>query len=186
MNLEESKKLLRYLAGIDGRKVTNDAAHAVHKLLQPFDYADALDATEIVVERHPGDQWISLPKVRALLESKRPANRPVCEHGVPLGQCHDCERGSTDEPGPPAQVQAQVLTNLDLGKGQWVVHADRVEVLKLKAQYRAPGVVYPGERTCLDGHDLGEHPPRMGANGRMCGHPGHHPAPVAQTEEVDW
>jgi len=186
MNLEESKKLLRYLAGIDGRKVTNDAAHAVHTLLQPFNYADAFDAVERVVERHPDDQWISLPKVRALLESARPINRPTCEHGIPAGQCHDCEQDNPSQPGPPARTQTQVIASLDLGKGQWTALADPTEVVALKARFREAGVVYPGEATCLDGHDLREHRPVMGANGRMCGHPTHHPQHVNQTEEVDW
>lgn len=31
-----------------------------------------------------------------------------------------------------------------------------------------------------------QHRPVMGANGRMCGHPTHHPQHVNQTEEVDW
>jgi hypothetical protein len=186
MNLEESKKLLRYLAGIDGRKVTNDATHAVHTLLKPFNYADVFDAVERVVERHPGDQWISLPKVRALLESARPTNRPTCEHGIPTGQCHDCEQGLPGRPGPPTHTQAQVIANLDLGEGRWVPQADPAEVYRLKVAARAAGVAYPGERTCLDGHDLATHRPVMGANGRMCGHPTHHPGVVPETEDVDW
>jgi len=91
MTLEDSKKLLRYLAGIDGRKVTNDAAHAIQKLLAQFDYVDVLEAVERVVERHPDDQWISLPKVRNLLESARAMPHAECEHGVPESTpCHDC------------------------------------------------------------------------------------------------
>lgn len=186
MNTEESKKLLRYLAGIDGRKVTNDAVHAAHRLLQAFNYDDVMDAVERVVERHPGDQWISLPKVRALLESARPLNRPMCQHAIPVGQCHDCEQQLPDHPGPPAHTQAQVIASLDLGKGRWTELADPAEVYRMKVRARAAGVVYPGERVCLDGHSLREHRPAMGANGRMCGHPSHHPEVTAETEEVDW
>lgn len=185
MNLEESKKLLRYLAGIDGRKTTSDAAHATHRLLEPFAYSDAMAAVDRVVERHPGDQWISLPKVRALLESWRPVNRPTCEHSIPDGQCRDCRQGHRGRPGPPVPTQAQVIDDLDLGRGRWASLADPNEAYRIKVQSRAAGVVYPGERACLDGHDLGEHRPTKGANGRMCGHPSHH-ARIAQAEEVDW
>ena len=111
------------------------------------------------------------------------------QHGIQVTEtrpCHDCEQGFTDEPGPPAHIQAQVLASLDLGTGRWVPLADPAEVLALKSRFRAPGVVYPGESTCLNGHDLRQHRPVMGANGRMCGHPSHHPEVTAETEEVDW
>ena len=187
MTPEETRILLSEVAAVDNRKQSLEAAQAWHKVLGRYTLTQCRDAL-VVFWRNRPDDYLK-PGHLADIVGRETAEPQTCQHGIQVTDtrpCHDCEQGFTDAPGPPADVQAQVLANLDLGKGRWTAHADPTEVLALKARFRAPGVVYPGERTCLDGHHLADHRPVMGANGRMCGHPDHHPNAVNETEEVDW
>ena len=187
MTPEETRILLSEVAAVDNRKQSLDAAHAWHKVLGRYTLAQCRDAL-VVFWRNRPDDYLK-PGHLADIIGREAAEAQTCQHGIQVTEtrpCHDCEQGFTDEPGPPAHIQAQVLASLDLGTGRWVPLADPAEVLALKSRFRAPGVVYPGESTCLNGHDLRQHRPVMGANGRMCGHPVHHPHQISEAEEVDW
>lgn len=155
MNLEESKKLLRYLAGIDGRKVTNDAAHATHKLFRDYDLVDAMEAAERTIERNPEDPYVSLQKIRSLLDSARPAARPECRHGVPHGSaCYDCTHPG--QPGGPTPAQGTIQADEveRVIAGGWRDLADPDETARLARSNRTHGVVHPGETTCPWGHTI--------------------------------
>ena len=188
MTPEETRILLSEVASVDNRKQSLEAAQAWHKVLGRYTLDQCRDALVIFWRNRPDDYL--KPGHLADIVGRGTAEPQTCRHGIQVSNtrpCHDCEQGFTDDqPGPPAQVQAQVMADLQLGNGRWAKLADPAEVYRMKVRARAAGVVYPGERVCLDGHSLREHPPVMGANGRMCGHPSHHPEVTAETEEVDW
>lgn len=188
MNLEETKKLLYEVATIDNRKLSLALAEAWQETLHGYDYEQCRQALHKFWRNRP-DDFVKPGHLVEVMDRRDDGN--TCEHGIASHQeCRDCahpDDAPTHVTWPgTGDRQAEIIASLDLGKGRWTAHADPTEVLALKARFRAPGVVYPGERTCLDGHHLADHRPVMGANGRMCGHPDHHPDPVAQTEEVDW
>lgn len=185
MTPEETRILLSEVASVDNRKQTLEATQAWHKVLGRYTLDQCRDAL-VVFWRNRPDDYLK-PGHLADIIGREATPATMCQHGIEVTgarTCHDCEQGFADTPGPPADVQSQVLANLDLGTGRWVPLADPAEVYRLKSRFREAGVVYPGEATCLDGHDLREHPPVMRGHGRMCGHLSHH----SQTEpgEVDW
>ncbi len=187
MTPEETRILLSKVASVDNRKQSLEAAEAWHKVLGRYTLDECLDAL-VVFWRNRPDDYLK-PGHLADIVSRGTADPQTCRHGIPVSNtrpCYDCEKDYPDDPGPPTQVQSQMMANLHLGRGAWVQHADPAEVYRIMVRTRATGVVYPGERNCLDGHPLSEYEPVMGANGRMCGHPAHHPQVSTEPEEVDW
>jgi hypothetical protein len=98
MSPEETRKLLRYIAAIDGRKVTNDGVTAWHQLLGGYTYADTKTATETAIKNASG-KYLEVGMIFDVLRGQPSrAHSRWCDHGVPLGDyCHDC----THPPGCP-------------------------------------------------------------------------------------
>lgn len=93
MTFEESKQLVRFLAGLDGRRVTQEAAHAFHQMLGNYTYADAKAAAQTAV-RNTTRAQCTVGEILSVLNGQAGAGIPrsrYCTHGVPLGApCHDC------------------------------------------------------------------------------------------------
>jgi hypothetical protein len=124
MTHEETRKLLRFIAAVDGRKVTRDTVHAWNQLLSAWTYAEAKAAAETAIKNSAG-KYLEIGLIIAVLRGE-PLTRPTsgCDHGVPRGQyCHDC----THDPDNSAAAAREIRTH---------------------------GVVYPGETTCPWGHTI--------------------------------
>ena len=102
MTREEAKQLVRFLAALDGRKVTSDAVEAFHQMLGGYAYAEAKEAAQTAVRNTTRD-YATVGEIISVLNGKQVRaghrSRPECEHGLPLGvPCHDC----THPPDCPA------------------------------------------------------------------------------------
>lgn len=94
MTLEETNNLVRFVAAIDGRKVTKDTVTAWHQMLAGYTYLETKRAAEVAVKNTSRD-YITVAEIVAVIRSDyvRAGNtgRAQCEHGIPLGTpCHDC------------------------------------------------------------------------------------------------
>lgn len=94
MTLDETAKLVRFLAALDGRKVTNDVIHAHHQMLAQHTYLDAKRAAETAARNTRRDHT-TIAEILAVLNGQAArAGQPTyrtCAHGVTKpAYCHDC------------------------------------------------------------------------------------------------
>ena len=91
MTLEETKELLRYIAAIDGRRVTPDTIRAWHDILAPYSKPLVWKASRIAI-KNLGGKYLEISAIVDVIRSEqRTSTIRTCEHGAPIGAaCHDC------------------------------------------------------------------------------------------------
>lgn len=91
MTLEETKELLRYIAAIDGRRVTSDTPRAWHDILAPYSKPLVWKASRIAI-KNLGGKYLEISAIVDVIRSEqRTSTIRTCEHGAPIGAaCHDC------------------------------------------------------------------------------------------------
>ena len=94
MTLEETGNLVRFVAAIDGRRVTRDTVQAWHQMLAGYTYLETKRAAESAVKNTSRD-YITVAEIVAVIRGEYvragSTGKSHCDHGVPLGTpCHDC------------------------------------------------------------------------------------------------
>jgi hypothetical protein len=92
MTLEETTNLLRYIAAIDGRRITKDTTTAWQHLFARHDYQPVFDATQTAI-RNASGRYLEASMIFDVLRRQPTTQHPTrrCPHGQPLGNyCHDC------------------------------------------------------------------------------------------------
>ena len=91
MTADETKELLRYIAAIDGRKVTADTVRAWHDILKPFAAHLVWKSTRTAIKNAAG-KYLEISHIVDVIRSEQRASGfRTCEHGSPIGaHCHDC------------------------------------------------------------------------------------------------
>lgn len=108
MTLEETKELLRYIAAIDGRRITSDTTRAWHDLLKPYPKPLVWKSTRVAIKNAAGKYLEISAIVDVIRAEQRTSTIRTCEHGSPVGGfCHDC----THPPGCPMCIPIPGLSD---------------------------------------------------------------------------
>lgn len=94
MTREETRQLVRFVAALDGRKVTNDTVEAFHQMLAGYTYADAKAAAKTAI-RNTSRDYCTIAEILQVANGQTPSDGapriPECVHGMPRNvACHDC------------------------------------------------------------------------------------------------